>query len=52
MLLASLVACHDVVRLVLFWSSVRDGVLVMAGLYGLAGSVLVYHTILHAPHQF
>ena len=52
MLLASLMACHDMVRLVVFWSSVRDGVWVMAGLYGLAGSVLVYHTILHAPHQF
>ena len=45
MLLASLMACHDMVRLMVFWSSVRDGVWVMAGLYGLAGSVLVYHTI-------
>lgn len=52
MLLASLVACHDVVRLVVFWSSVRDGVWVMTRLYGSAGSVLLYHTILHAPHQF
>lgn len=52
MLLASLVACHDEVRLVVFWSSIRDGVWVMSGLYGSAGSVLVYHTILHAPHPF
>ena len=46
-----LVACRYGVRLVVLQSSVRDSVQVVAGLHGLAGSVLTHQTIRRAPNQ-
>ena len=46
-----LVACRYGVRLVMLQSSVRNSVQVVAGLHGLAGSVLTHQTIRRAPNQ-
>ena len=43
--LSSLDAWHAVVRLVVLWSSVRDGMWMVLRLYGLASSVLVHRTV-------